>query len=284
MSSPKPLKLDKIGYWSEIKLDIIRDYAKEYSRILSAQRQPSLHHVYVDAFAGAGVHESKSTGQEIDGSPRIAVDTLPPFREYHFVDLDGSRVENLRAMFAGNSSVRVYHGDSNDILLSNVFPQIQYRDFKRGLCLLDPYGLHLDWNVIATAGGMKTIDMFLNFPIADMNRNVFWRNPTGVAADDISRMNAFWGDDSWRRVAYQPVKHLFGEDEEKTDNATIAEAFRKRLVEVAGFKWVPKPIPMRNSNGAVVYYLFFASQKPVAAKIVEYIFDKFRDKGLIQGE
>lgn len=165
-----------------------------------------------------------------------------------------------------------------------MFPQIQYRDFKRGLCLLDPYGLHLDWNVIATAGGMKTIDMFLNFPIADMNRNVFSRNPAGVAADDISRMNAFWGDDSWRRVAYQPVKNLFGEDEEKTDNATIAEAFRKRLVEVAGFKWVPKPIPMRNSNGAVVYYLFFASQKPVAAKIVEYIFDKYRDKGLIQGE
>jgi len=27
----RKLKLDQIGYWSEVKLDIIRDYAKAYS-------------------------------------------------------------------------------------------------------------------------------------------------------------------------------------------------------------------------------------------------------------
>ena len=35
---------------------------------------------------------------------------------------------------------------------------------------------------------------------------------------------------------------------------------------------------MRNSTNAVVYYLFFASQKPVAAKIVRQIMDKHRDR------
>ncbi len=33
---------------------------------------------------------------------------------------------------------------------------------------------------------------------------------------------------------------------------------------------------MRNSTGAIVYYLVFASQKPVAAGIVEDIFRKYR--------
>jgi hypothetical protein len=59
--------------------------------------------------------------------------------------------------------------------------------------LLDPYGLQLDWKVIETAGKMRSIDMFLNFPVADMNRNVLWRNPEGVDAADLKRMNEFWG-------------------------------------------------------------------------------------------
>jgi hypothetical protein len=55
----------------------------------------------------------------------------------------------------------------------------------------------------------------------------------------------------------------------KQDNAAIVKAFQKRLQTVAGFEFVPDPLPMRNSNNAVVYYLFFASQKPVAKKIMQ---------------
>ena len=33
---------------------------------------------------------------------------------------------------------------------------------------------------------------------------------------------------------------------------------------------------MKNSNQAVVYYLFFASQKPIAEKIIEIILAKHR--------
>jgi len=43
---------------------------------------------------------------------------------------------------------------------------------------------------------------------------------------------------------------------EKQPNDVIAEAFRERLKTVAGFKCVPSPLPMKNSRGAVVYYLF----------------------------
>src|SRR6266446_4692229 len=79
VSRRRKLKLDEIGYWSEIKLDIIREYAQAYSTILAAQENPRFHHVYIDAFAGAGVHLSKTTGAEVEGSPVIAVNTQPPF-------------------------------------------------------------------------------------------------------------------------------------------------------------------------------------------------------------
>ena len=88
-------------------------------------------------------------------------------------------------------------------------------------------------------------------------------------------MTAFWGDDSWREIAYTTEGNLFGFPE-KEDNETVAEGFRKRLQKVAEFKHVPSPLPMRNSKGAIIYYLFFASQKPVAQDIIEAIFNKYR--------
>ena len=45
------LQFDEIGIWSEIKLAIIREYAKAYSTILSAQTNARFSHVYIDAFA-----------------------------------------------------------------------------------------------------------------------------------------------------------------------------------------------------------------------------------------
>ena len=59
----------------------------------------------------------------------------------------------------------------------------------------------------------------------------------------------------------------------------IAEAFRERLKSVAGFARVAEPLPMRNSQGAIVYYLFFASQKDVADHIVTEIFNRYRTRG-----
>jgi three-Cys-motif partner protein len=118
------------------------------------------------------------------------------------------------------------------------------------------------------------MEIFLNFPIADMNRNVFWHNFEGVDEADIARMNRYWGNESWRNIAYTTKKNLFGYLE-KEEGRIIAEAFRDRLKNVAKFSYVSEPLPMRNSRKAVVYYLFFASQKPVAKKIVDYIFKKY---------
>jgi three-Cys-motif partner protein len=278
MGRKAKLKFDEIGYWSEIKLDIVKEYSVAYSTILSAQTAPRFYHVYIDAFAGAGVHISKTKIDYVPGSPLNALNVKPPFREFHLIDLDHKKIASLKEIVKGRADVRVYEGDCNDILLKDVFPKVLFKDYRRGLCLLDPYGLHLNWEVIQTAGQMKTIDMFLNFPVADINRNVLWRNPEGVHHADIERMNAFWGDDSWRRIAYSAEFDLFG-FEEKVDNETVANAFRIGLQKVAGFSHVARPIPMRNSRGATVYYLFFASQKPVAKDIIEQIFDKYREKG-----
>jgi three-Cys-motif partner protein len=274
------LKFDEIGYWSEIKLQIIQKYAAAYSKILAAQTRARFHRVYIDAFAGAGVHVSKKRGTPVPGSPLNALAVEPPFQEYYLIDLDSDKADHLRELvrklYGERDDVHIYTGDCNDLLLQEILPRVDYRKYERGLCLLDPYGLQLDWQVIKAAGHSQAIDLILNFPVMDMNRNVLWRNPEGVEPADLARMNAYWGDDSWRRVAYVPEATLFGVEERKANNEDIAEGFRARLKSIGGFKYVPEPMPMRNSTGAVVYYLFFASQVSVAGKIASEIFASYR--------
>lgn len=270
---------DQIGYWSELKLDIISEYANAYSTILAAQLKPRLEHIYIDGFAGSGVHMSRETADLITGSPINALAIRPPFTQYHFIDLDGQKADSLRRLCVEHKTAHVYHGDCNKVLLQQVFPRCRWDQFKRALCLLDPYGLNLDWEVLRTAGAMKSIEVFLNFPTMDMNRNVLWRNPEKVDPRQVARMDGFWGDGSWRKAAYRRTETLFGPSEEKTTNEDVVKAFQERLKTVAGFKYVPDPVPMRNSKGFVVYYLFFASPKPVADEIVRWVFDKYRAKG-----
>ena len=274
------VEFDRIGYWSELKLEIVRKYASAYSTILSAQKAASLYHVYIDAFAGAGEHLAKGTGELVPGSPLNALRVEPPFREYHLVDILPEKIEHLKKLAGSKKNVFVYQGDCNQILLQDVFPRVRYEDFRRGLCILDPYGLDLNWELMRRAGTMRTPDIFINFPVADMNRNVLWRNSERGDARQRDRLNAFWGDDSWKDIAYRTDTTLFGEPE-KQSNDVIAEAFRSRLRKVAGFARVPKPLAMRNTRGAIVYYLFFASQKDTAEHIIQDIFRKYEQYGEI---
>ncbi len=215
----------------------------------------------------------------IPGSPLNALNIKPEFSRFYFIDLDGDKVEYLRSLVGSQPNVYIFEGDCNKVLLEEVFPRVCYEDYRRGLCLLDPYGLHLNWEVIETAGRLRTIDLFLNFPIMDINRNALWRNPENVPAEGIARMNAFWGDESWRDIAYGKMLTLFGDEEVKLGNEAVAKAFQKRLQEKAGFNHALKPMPMRNTKGAVIYYLYFASQQSVAEKIVMDIFAKYRNRG-----
>jgi three-Cys-motif partner protein len=273
MARTHRLKFDEIGSWSEIKIEIVRKYAAAYSKVLAGQ---PLRYSYIDGFSGPGEHRRKHTGEPVMGTPIEVLSVEPRFHEYHFIDSRSEKIDHLRKQIGDRKDVHTYTGDTNEILTRDVFPRVAYRDYRRGLCLLDPYGLDLDWTVIHAAGAARSIEIFLNFPTADMQRNVFWHDHQNVDPRDIARMDRFWGDNSWRNVVYVTSRDLFGTIEVKSEMASIVEAFRKRLHVVAGFKHVPAPIAMRNDQGAIVYYLFFASQNETGAKIANDIFKQHR--------
>jgi len=70
---------------------------------------------------------------------------MPPFENYYFVDIDPLKTEELKNYSAKyGDKVKIMNGDCNQILKQQILPQFTWESYQRALCLLDPYGLHLD--------------------------------------------------------------------------------------------------------------------------------------------
>ncbi len=267
---------DEIGPWSEVKLDILRKYAGPYSKILASH---GFHHGYIDAFSGPGLHIRKEDRQEVLGSPLVALSVEPPFGEYHFIDLDGEKQAFLKSRVGQRDDARFYTGDSNGILLESILPRFSYEKRTRALCLLDPYKLTLDWQVLLHAGKSRAVEVFVNFPVMHMNRNCKKEQIGGILPGELAAMDGFWGDRSWHAAMFRDsgqMDFLGGMDVVKQENRDLVNAYCARLRNVAGFGFVAEPLAMRNSKGAVVYYLIFAGPNQTGWKIVQDIYREYR--------
>lgn len=270
------VKLDEIGIWSEIKIAILREYAYAFTRILKTKAWCK-GCCYIDAFAGAGVHISKTTGEMVQGSPLNALLVEPQFDRIVLIDLDAEKVELLKTLCGYDKRVEIEPGDCNEILLEKIVPSLSYSSYWRGLCVLDPYGIHgkiLRWQTIKQLADLQTVDIFINFPLMDINRNTLRKGLANADDSDVAAFNEFCGTEDWKDLMYQP--DLFGDMGKIGDNQTIAKWFRDRIETDAGFKFVPEPILMRNSKGGPLYFLYFASHQSVAEKVVLDIFKKYR--------
>jgi three-Cys-motif partner protein len=266
--------IDEIGDWSQIKHEILEKYAHAYTTIVT--RQPLIKKVlYFDAYAGSGYAVDRASQQQLKGSALRALSVTPPFDELHFVEQDGDKADILESATAQDQRVTVHRGDGIAIT-QQLLERAQFSDYRRALCLLDPYDLSVPWPLVKQIGEMRSVEIFYNFMIMDANMNVLWKQLDEVPEERRPRMDLVWGDRSWTDECYEVELNLFGETKKKLPNEEIAEAFRRRLRDVAGFKYVPEPIAMKNSMNATVYYLFFASPNKTGGEIVEQIFRKYR--------
>lgn len=124
------MRLDKIGVWSEIKLDIIKEYASAFTTIMKSQAWCK-GYAYIDAFAGAGIHISKRTGEFIPGSPLNALQIENPFTEYHYIDIDKGKTEVLDMLSQAKANIPLDHRGQSIISFSvntdKVYQQLEHR-------------------------------------------------------------------------------------------------------------------------------------------------------------
>jgi three-Cys-motif partner protein len=264
--------LDQIGEWSVKKHDMVAYYAEVFASITHRQFTIS----YIDGYANRGVSRLRGTNEVVLGSARRVLAIRPQFNRYIFVEQDQTRAADLAQSVVGRSDVDVIVGDANDIVPA-VIAKVRYSAKERALCFLDPYNLEgLKWPTISAAGKNPAVDAIVHFPTMAANRTVLFRDRSRATLSSQARMDEYWGDGSWRNVAYSAEGFLPGLGlERKLHWVPLLKAFQERLVAVAGFRFVSEPFPMKRPDGALIYHLLFASHDKAATRIMRPMEKRF---------
>ena len=256
---------------------------------------------YIDAFAGSGYVTRKvaMSGETlfdsdetvylrdfIDGSARIALQTVPPFSRYTFIEKHRTRckdLEQLKIEFPHLAkSIHIIRGDANTVV-----QQMCAADWiaqrRRGVMFLDPYGTQVSWETIEAIAKTKAIDLWILFPIGTVNRLL---NRDGrIIPARKNRLDRLFGDDKWFPTIYQATEmnSLFSEDpltvfsKNSDPFRLITNYFTGRLQTVFA-EVAPNPLIMRNSTNSPIFMLCFAAGNPngapIAVRIAKHILGK----------
>ena len=270
---------DTIGSWSVDKLSLLQKYLEAYVKVLRNQSW-CRGYEYIDGFAGTGKPKTRDEQRYVDGSPRVALGLPAPFTKYHFVESSNWRIKKLESMreeFA-DRQIEIYPGDCNDVLRTNIVPSLSRETYKRAIAFLDPFGMALEWRTLEDVSRTSTIEVFINFPVMAINRNVRLRRQEDISPAMRARMDMLWGTD-WTAEVYEEEQTLFGPVtvRMKQSGKELGRRFQKRLNEI--FPHCTVPVLMTNSNNAPLYCLIFAGHNPTGAKIANDIFGKFLKMG-----
>jgi three-Cys-motif partner protein len=277
------------GDWTADKLERVGKYLCAYTTIFKKNPRASYFTtIYADAFAGTGQRvasarrgrarpmwsldeEADSDAQKLQkGSARIALEVVPPFDRFLFIERSAKRVkelEKLRDDFPDlANAIQIDRGDANDLLKRWCASTDWQR--HRAVVFLDPYGMQVDWTTLEAIAKTKGIDLWLLFPLGMAVNRLLTRHepPPKKWAEALTRI---FGTDQWEKEFYPKKRErtLFGEEEterKEADFERIGRFFLKRLRSIfAGV--APRPLVLTNSKGVPIYLLCFAAGNPKGA-------------------
>lgn len=280
------------GKWTEAKLQAVSSYLHAYTTALASKFRL----VYIDAFAGTGYVDgsARSTQEDgtgllpslgveqsnlIEGSARRALQVVPRFDEYIFIDKKQEHCDSLHRLRedfpALGPRVSIRRDDANDGV-----QEICRRDWSRtrGVLFLDPYGMQVEWKTVEAVARTNAIDLWLLVPIGiGVNRLLSKTGETRTEWEGV--MDRFWGTPEWRTELSRPVASasLFDdlpEERQKVSLERMGQVFHRRLGGV--FSGVARnSASLRNSAGYPMYLLCFAvgnaRGKDLALRIAKHI-------------
>lgn len=265
------------GGWTQRKLDVLKKYLRAYTKIFKRNPRARFYSIsYVDAFAGTGTLRRPALGglakflpelQEAEeefrkGSVRRALEVEPPFDHYIFIEKNARKCKELEATSAdfSNRHVKIINKDANGALLEWCGSLDPKRE--RAVVFVDPFGASVKWEVIAALGRSHAVDLWILFPYSAINRMlVRKRKPPKAWAD---RLTSVFGTRDWENRFYSTTAFRSLLDSQgiesvhkSADHRVITGFFVERLE--TEFVAVSKPFPMHNSNGSLLFLLFFAA-------------------------
>jgi three-Cys-motif partner protein len=218
-SSPLGAKLptyDK-GYWTGLKLILIKYYLKPYLELLVGKERMSV--AYVDLFAGPGLDLIGDRRVPVLGSPIIPLlvkESRFAFSSYIFSDTDPSCITALQKrvdMIKGASeNTKILKEDANSVIKK--LPDL-LGEAEHALVFVDPEGMELSWSSVRELVGKVQCDLIINFPSAGLQRNLQYREAEskvkgflGMGSDSIPA----GADEAWAIAYYRSKLANIGKD------------------------------------------------------------------------
>ncbi|MCH8096472.1 MAG: three-Cys-motif partner protein TcmP [Proteobacteria bacterium] len=265
------------GPWTQIKVNVLADYLKFYTRALKDQKFELL---YIDGFAGSGERSVGISGgglfgqadeMTMEGSAKKALNTDPPFEKFIFIENTDHRYAALISLCDEypNRKIEVIKGDANKEV-SRICSETVWRGpgspghGRRAVLFLDPFGMDVTWNTLKAVAQTEAIDLWYLFPMEGFYRQAA-RKLAKVDPKKSAAMDRVLGTNEWRRALYEKPSQsdLFnaGPEAERVADVKAIEEFVKKRLECI-FAAVADPLPLPKTGGPQKFSLFFAVSNP----------------------
>lgn len=195
-----------VGPWSREKHWFLRRYVDAFTAAMNKKNWSGLH--YIDLFAGAGIEMIEGTSELDWGSPLIAAQAAPPFTRLHLCELDRAKFDALSQRLVNFRAPgdQLVCGDANE-KVAEIVKAIPPKSLS--LAFLDPFGLHLDYEMTLSPLSSIRADLIIFFPDRlDAARNweaYYFENPNSNL-DRVLGRNC-----NWREAATGIATRNYGE-------------------------------------------------------------------------
>jgi len=265
---PRPMIPRPIRKWTALKLEYLDYYLQAY--VIATRKAREIH--YIDPFASCGECIVVESGKIVQGSPWRALNSVPQFSQYHFVEKRPMLAAYLRKSIneKGFENAHVYSGDCNLVIPREILPIIPRN--VPCFAFLDPEGMQLDWETVRALAkhrqGWK-VELLILYPYDMAVARQF--SLINKRPSISTRLTSFYGDECWKHQLFESI-----DAEESTAKR------RQRFVDLytgnlraLGYKFVEVYGPFR-ANKRPLYHVVFASDSPVGAKIMHDVWAKPR--------
>ena len=276
------------GNWTEKKLDVFKKYVQAYLTIMA--KNPYWETIYFDGFAGSGNRKGKEnvavlrklfSDDEINDSYKGAAERIVSldlsFDYYYFIDTNLKslkKLENKLKPYTEKKKILFRPGDCNHWLweLSDVMKREPER--YAALVLLDPFGMQINWDSIASLQNTRT-DIWILVPTGVIVNRLLDKKGE---LKHLEKLESFFGmnKEELKQYFYTEKKYntIFGEQSiiRKVNNPIekIAELYIKRLNDIWKFV-TKKPLILRNRKNVALFHFVFASNNATALNISKQI-------------
>jgi three-Cys-motif partner protein len=243
------LPLRETGPWATDKYHYVGHYMHMFA---TGMKNLWKRRTYVDLFAGPGRCRVKRTGEELDGSPLLALGCN--FTSWLFVEKDPAYARALRdrcSKVKPDGGWRVLQGDCNEVV-EEIRESLDVGCLA--LMVVDPYGMtNLRFETVRRITHDRRVDLIVTFPEEmSVRRNLWqWVRSSHCPLDD------FMGAGEWRGA----LQRFRGAALPRLER-TLAAVYKQALQNI-GYTYadtVDEIVTIRTPRNVPLYKLIFASK------------------------